>query len=135
MIHRYRRKIPEIEAFQHDGTESSAIKISNWINLYGPYSAVIPMGSEESGYDKTFAYIRLLTRTPRSIIAPGSWVVKMADTVFYTLSNEEFTLVYEPIPEEENDGTTTETGRDTEPTTVQEKDPERYSGDPARWHG
>lgn len=104
MTFNFRRRVSEVEAFQHDGSEDSAIKISNWINLHNKgYTTVIPTGAEESGYDEKFSYIRFAQTTPRTLVAPGSWVVKLAETVFYTLTNEEFTLVYEPVKKETND--------------------------------
>lgn len=104
MSFNFRRRVSEVEAFQHDGSEDSAIKISNWMNLHNKgYSTVIPTGAEESGYDSKFAYIRFSKTTPRALVAPGSWVVKLSANMFYTLTNEEFTLVYEPVKKETHD--------------------------------
>ena len=95
MTLQFRRKVTEVEAMQHDGTEESAIRLASWINLHGTQASIID--EEADGYEERYFYIRFHGETPRSIVSPGAWIIKLDDGIFYTLTNEEFTLVYEPI--------------------------------------
>lgn len=107
MTLRFRRKLTDVEAMRHDGSEESAIRLSNWINLHGAQASIIDKNvhDEAAGFEKHLFYIRFHGETPRSIVSPGSWIIKLDSGIFYTLTHSEFELVYEPIESDISDET------------------------------
>jgi hypothetical protein len=91
----YRRKTQsDILAIQHDGTDETALAIEHWIVVHGGDATVFLKGAFIE--DPHNAYVRLERTRAQNLVIPHFWVVMFEEGLFYSISNRDFHILYEP---------------------------------------
>jgi hypothetical protein len=82
---RYRKKSVEIEAKQFDGTEESALKISEELDMY------------QDAWDYSVEGMILHTLKGDMVASKGDWIIKGVQGEFYPCKPDIFDLTYDKV--------------------------------------
>lgn len=92
---RHKESGTEVEAFKHDGSDDSAVKIAHWVSNRGGQADILHKGTVD--FDLHAAFIRLYRDGETEIVRPNCWVLEARQGRFYTIFPDDFNELYEAI--------------------------------------
>lgn len=105
----YKLKEPAvIEAFQYLGTAAEATPIIDWVLGHGGtarYREFTPEWENEDGtvgYGKVPEHIYISDDLQSQKLLVGQWVLRIMDSLFFVMNNEDFIKLYDPVDPLEN---------------------------------